>query len=561
MGKNYVCNGAKIKCPLCNGPEGQLMVTSNQIKLQGNFFATEKDNQKANLLFSGTCKKSPFQSSPCAGVISPGAWQPVADTKIQGAAALLEDSRIMCNYGGAQITITDHLQRSEPTKLVPTDMDPIVADVKPQMLVESAFMSSSELFLVHSDNTRVANRNRVPWIQDLTGIENYAVETIEILDLDEGSANDGLGNTQKGMIHGKDYTLRVTKFLDNKEPEYMNFINWEFSYITENGSLVIGVLRETGKEVIFKADDLNLCGVSVKFYAYINNKGQEACLEVFHHYRFRWFDRKIVLRQATDRKRNAWMINQGGTSLCGMACIFYLLAKNHPSGYYDLVDKLHKRGEVTHNGYIVEPHENAKKEMYDTDPATSNDYPRIPEADWITMATTRSKESDFGYVGKEGQDASAINWPWLMINLGKNLLGYNIVKMDLYKINKSYLRDSFGSNEKVRILEGDINTDYQNGYKIFMMIDADMVKRYPGENYSWDDFGEYHWVVYEGNLRLLNSNGSIETNYDKVSMIEFFVYTWGELRDGQTRDGVLMRKIHLTKDQFRANYYGYLKLR
>ncbi|MEM9859868.1 MAG: DUF4280 domain-containing protein [Bacteroidota bacterium] len=143
MGKSYVCHMAKIKCPLCNGPEGQLMVTSNQIKLQGNFFATEKDNKKANLLFSGTCKKSPFQSSPCAGVISPGAWQPVADTKIQGAAALLEDSTIMCNYGGATIQITDHLQVNQPTQLQPVNA-PVVGPLEEPEIVVTEWKSNME---------------------------------------------------------------------------------------------------------------------------------------------------------------------------------------------------------------------------------------------------------------------------------------------------------------------------------------------------------------------------------------------------------------------------------
>ncbi len=61
------------------------------------------------------------------------------------------------------------------------------------------------------------------------------------------------------------------------------------------------------------------------------------------------------------------------------------------------------------------------------------------------MAVTRNKESNFGYTGKVGQDASAINWPWILTKLGKQLLGYKTVKMDYYKINKSHIRDFLGS--------------------------------------------------------------------------------------------------------------------
>lgn len=140
MAKNYVCHMAKIKCQLCTNPEGLLMVTSNQVRLQGKMFATEKDNQKANLVFMGTCKKSPFQSSPCAGVISPGSWQPVADAKIQGAAALLEDSTIMCNYGSVQIEIKDHLQVNQPSGIQPTDA-PVVAPPPDPVLVSMEWMN------------------------------------------------------------------------------------------------------------------------------------------------------------------------------------------------------------------------------------------------------------------------------------------------------------------------------------------------------------------------------------------------------------------------------------
>ncbi len=47
-------------------------------------------------------------------------------------------------------------------------------------------------------------------------------------------------------------------------------------------------------------------------------------------------------------------------------------------------------------------------------------------------------------------------------------------------------------------------------------------------DYSLADFGEYHWIVYEGNLQLLNTKGNFEKNYDNVSLVKFDVFTWGE---------------------------------
>ena len=316
------------------------------------------------------------------------------------------------------------------------------------------------------------------------------------------------------------------------------------------------LLYQTGEEITFKTDDLDFCGRNITFYAYIGKEENKTELEVFHHYRFRWFDREKVETQIKIRKTKPWKVKQGDTSLCGMACIFYLFAKEDCNGYEKLVKTLHRTGKAVHNGYTLEPNESSKEEMYNTNPNTSEEHPWMPEVDWLTLAVTRSKESDFGYTGKKGQDASAINWPWLMSMLGKKLLGYKTVEMDYYKVNKSYLRDFFGSDEKVRILEEDIDNDFKNGYKICMMIDGSMVDKTPGANYSLDDLGEYHWVVYEGDLEILNKDEKPESDYDKATNINFNVATWGKLRCDKNDN-----KITITKDQFIANYYGYLKFK
>ncbi|WP_271785208.1 DUF4280 domain-containing protein [Aquimarina algiphila] len=127
--KKYVCNLAKIECQMCTNPNGTLMVTSNMIKLQGKLWATEKDKEKTNLMFQGTCKASPQQSVPCIAVMQTGQWQGLGDISVQGSKPLLESSTIMCNYGGAIIKIKDDLQKSQPSSLLPTAVDGITPDV------------------------------------------------------------------------------------------------------------------------------------------------------------------------------------------------------------------------------------------------------------------------------------------------------------------------------------------------------------------------------------------------------------------------------------------------
>ncbi|WBX76701.1 hypothetical protein PG911_00140 [Tenacibaculum ovolyticum] len=110
--------------------------------------------------------------------------------------------------------------------------------------------------------------------------------------------------------------------------------------------------------------------------------------------------------------------------------------------------------------------------------------------------------------------------------------------------------------KKIRILEEDINKDYQNGYEICMMIDADMMYNKP--DYDITDFEEYHSITYEGNLEILNSKGKSETDYDEVTDINFDVVTWGDFKRDK---GIDKKKLRLSKASFRNNYYGYLKLK
>ncbi len=143
MSKNYVCNGAEIECALCSNPKGNLMVTSNQIKVQGKICATDADNQKPNLIFKGNCSKSPNSALPCISVITLGSWENTADTLIQGNKALLENSIIMCNYGGVPIKITDDLQINIPSQLLPV-VAPVAAPSEEPKIVKLEWKSNKE---------------------------------------------------------------------------------------------------------------------------------------------------------------------------------------------------------------------------------------------------------------------------------------------------------------------------------------------------------------------------------------------------------------------------------
>jgi len=377
-----------------------------------------------------------------------------------------------------------------------------------------------------------------------------------ITGLDIGSDNSGSGKgTQEGLIYGKKYKFSIFEYENQYVPNDLDKsqIIWEYSYSTPNGE-IRRLWEKLGEFFTLNVDEIDMCGQNISLKAYFpENCGVE--VKFYCHNRFRHFDRKIIFDQIQNRMKKPFLIDQGYTSLCGMACIFYIFAKNDKNGYENFAKSIHRKGKATYKGYTIV----VEKEIYNTNPNTTIDYPSgIPEIDWIVMVTTRRNESILGYSGLSGQDFSAINWPKIMKKLGKDLLGFKSVKMDYYKINKSYIRDTFGSDEKVRILEKDIDQDYKNGYEVCMLIDGDMVDKYLTndkiEQYDSKDLLEYHWVVYEGGLKLLNKNGDIESDYDDVTSVEFNVFTWGELRKGKT-------KIKISKRAYLNNYYGYLRLK
>jgi|GEM_PF-3877849 len=100
--REQVMHGAKLKCPYAQSP-GELKVTSNEIKLQDQPFATIGDsNNMVNLQFKGTCghPKWPARNMsppPCMSVIKLSPWQNPGTSIIQEQKVLVKESFINCD--------------------------------------------------------------------------------------------------------------------------------------------------------------------------------------------------------------------------------------------------------------------------------------------------------------------------------------------------------------------------------------------------------------------------------------------------------------------------------
>ncbi|PIF46479.1 uncharacterized protein DUF4280 [Chryseobacterium sp. 52] len=100
--REMVMHGAQLKCPYAQAP-GEMKVTSNEIKLQDQPFATKGDgNNMVNLQFKGNCghPKWPARNMsppPCMSVIKLSPWDNLGTSIIQEQTVLVKESFINCD--------------------------------------------------------------------------------------------------------------------------------------------------------------------------------------------------------------------------------------------------------------------------------------------------------------------------------------------------------------------------------------------------------------------------------------------------------------------------------
>ncbi len=412
------------------------------------------------------------------------------------------------------------------------------------------------------------------------------VKEIELLTtLDDGSSNDLSGGLQKGMIFGKTYRFKVKSYT-NETPKDKSVIKWMLKYhsLTENKWITIP-LPAKGDTVKITMDEKDSCGRFVYIRAYIKDAEKEAELKKWKHNRFRWFDRKIIENQITERVKEAWRIKQGSSSLCGMAALFYAMLKRDAKAYEKLAKTLYRTGEYDIDKYVIKPHDKALS-MYEVKP-TDKDYLNMGmfEIDWIVMATTRSKESlndQFVYNGFESGKTDmlkAVNWPDLLTRMCKEVAGFGNVQshnLGFNSINNkkrlisSRIHDYFSDSDLEELQE--INKLHKWGRTILLMIDADMINDNSSYNSLVDIGNDSHWVVYEGGLQFFDLKGNATTVLKEVASLSFKIFTWGRNPvNGEykringsidfDKDVInLKNKPGINVSSFKSNYYGYIEV-
>lgn len=384
------------------------------------------------------------------------------------------------------------------------------------------------------------------------------VKTIQLITvLDSGSANDNSGTgTQEGMLYGKTYEFKVVAFTQ-ETPADKSVINWMYKYhsLSEN-KWIEKKLPIKGETLKFTLNEKDMCGRFVYVRAYIKDAENEGELKVWKHNRFRWFDRKQIKDEVEIRRNMPWLANQKNTSLCGMAAIMYLLAKQKYNIYTKFVLELHRTGYYKFDKYIVDIDKKSKHllEMNPTShPKYPNDYKgKMDYCDWITFSSIRDQENNIrDFSGDDDFSFDGATFPNEIKKLMEGILGYcEIIDNTNMIFNKGSLLGNGEESSLREIAKMSILND--NGYAIVILINTKMLKQDEvvfykgGKKYKISEVqakksGVFdtleHWIVFDSVIG------------DTISWDEydFKAFTWGE-----------MKNIIINPDIFSTNYYGYV---
>jgi len=383
------------------------------------------------------------------------------------------------------------------------------------------------------------------------------VKEIELLsDLDSGASNDKSGGTQDGFIFGNTYKFKVKSF-SNGEPFSEKMIKWMYRYHNLSTNKWVDVFLNTrGENVSLRFNNKEMCGRYIYIRSYIDDEEKEGELKIWKHNRFRYFDRKIIEDEIKDRKQKPYLANQKNTSLCGMAAIMYLLAKQNFQLYKKFNLELHRTGYFKFEKYSVNVSEKSTH-LLKMNPITNLNYPKdyegiMPYCDWISFASIRDQENNIrDFDGEDDFSFDGATLPNEIKKLMKGILGYsNIIDNTNLIMTKGALQWDGEASSSREIAK--MNELTKQGFSVVMLVNTNMIEkeaidvvkgkiRYTRDLEPAKKSGLLstleHWVVFDEII-----GGSL--TWDEF---DFKIFTWGTMKD-----------IIIKPEIFSTNYYGYV---
>jgi hypothetical protein len=264
-------------------------------------------------------------------------------------------------------------------------------------------------------------------------------------------------------------------------------------------------------------------------------------------YAFHHFTVQEVEQGINDRIANPNLIDQGTTSLCGMAVVTYFYAKHKPNDYKQFVKSLHKNGEATSAaGYHLK--KDQTEHLWDYERNAKQGYPNdstrkttIHPVDFMLLSSLRTQENgaldyepnrDHFVAGKK-EELTGMSLPNEVEKLMRELIGFKSV------VNKTNLAFSKPNFYDVVNYAQKLQNYLASGYSVALLVNMGFLYN-EKRAFSIPE----HWVGL----------GSISVNQASKT-ITMQLFTWGE--SGYI-DYWLSDKHVISFDVFIDNFYGYV---
>lgn len=238
---------------------------------------------------------------------------------------------------------------------------------------------------------------------------------------------------------------------------------------------------------------------------------------------FKNIPRDELVRTVQERKRDASLINQSGTSLCGAASLMFLTAKHRSGQYAEFVTELYENGKAQLGQLEIAPGQGCKD---------FNPTGKITAADWVALASVRDSENMILDYDDPSDEAAGITLPSTLASWLEKA-GFQGV------INDTNLYFTKGEEELKRA-----DQLFRSGCEVCLFVNADGLSERPSvrSNLSQMSTTPNHWVVLTSNIKIANESA------------EFTVFTWGQ----GARRVPYMPMTEFSLEMWLQNFYGYV---
>ncbi|MBE8610768.1 MULTISPECIES: hypothetical protein [Psychrobacter] len=211
-----------------------------------------------------------------------------------------------------------------------------------------------------------------------------------------------------------------------------------------------------------------------------------------------------VNKELVDRLALKTYPDQGTSSLCGPATLFYCLLIDHPKLYKQAVAELWKDGKTSINQLNIKPFDARKaEELFQPDDITL----RVSAIDWMTLAGLRDSWNSILCYDSPLKQVAGITTPGEIKDWFR-LAGYRV-------------KDAYYAPSVKNFIE--INNYVKDSkYHVISLVDSRIISTQNKAFFVYPN----HWIVWKDALR--TSNKPITDNLTYSDNVSFKLFSWGD---------------------------------